>query len=64
MIFPKLHQNYVSDIDRFLQEFDANHPDRSPAQQAEIAKHQRIARLRDEVQPLTCQDLFDFGSET
>ena len=38
---------YVSPYDYFFHEFDTNHP-LSASQQAEIKKHQRIFKLRDE----------------
>lgn len=44
----KIDKAYVSEIDQFLQEFDQSHPDKSASQQKEIAKHQRVYRLRDE----------------
>ena len=40
--------NYVSDVDRFLQEYDKKHPELSQSQQKEIAKLKRIYRLRDD----------------
>lgn len=40
--------NYVSDLDRFLQEYDKKHPELSKSQQKEIAKLKRIYRLRDD----------------
>jgi len=46
-----LKRKYVSDIGKFLADFDASHPNKSAAQQEEIAKHARIARLRDNVSP-------------
>ena len=39
---------YVSPYDYFFHEFDTRHS-LSASQQAEIKKHQRIAKLRDEV---------------
>lgn len=42
----KLNRNYVSDIDLFLAKFDATHPPVG-AHQEYIAKHARIAALRD-----------------
>jgi len=39
---------YVSDIDRFLQDYDKKHPVLSKSQQKEIAKAKRIYRLRDD----------------
>ncbi len=43
----RLEKNYVADIDKLLVEFDKEHPEKSASQQAEIAKHRRIAELRD-----------------
>ena len=39
---------YVSPYDYFFHEFDTHHP-LSASQEAEIKKHQRIFKLRDEV---------------
>ncbi len=39
---------YVSGIDLFLQDYDAKHPELSKSQQKEIAKLNRIYRLRDD----------------
>jgi hypothetical protein len=46
-----LKKNYVSDIDKFLWEFDEKHPDRSLSQQQEIKKYERVYRLRDNPKP-------------
>lgn len=43
----KIETRYVSPIDQFLQGFDRQHPEKSLSQQKEIAKAQRITRLRD-----------------
>ena len=43
----KLAKDYVSDIDRFIVEFDENNP-KSVSQQQEINKHKRIFLLRDD----------------
>jgi hypothetical protein len=40
-------RQYLSDIDKFLTKFDADHPEKSVSQQKEIAKHAKIARWRD-----------------
>lgn len=42
----KLDKRFVSEIDKKLAAFDANHRN-SPAQQAEIDKYARIYALRD-----------------
>ena len=44
----KVISNYVSEIDRFLQDYDKKHPKLSKSQQKEIAKLQRVYRLRDD----------------
>ncbi len=44
----KKQMSYVSEIDKFLAEFDRSHPELSKSQQKEIAKHERIYRLRDD----------------
>lgn len=43
----KVTQYYVSDIDKFLAEFDRTHPQKSLSQKKEIAKYKRISDLRD-----------------
>lgn len=40
--------NYVSEIDCFLQNFDKKHPGLSQSQKKEIARAQRVTRLRDD----------------
>ncbi|HSW93720.1 MAG TPA: CBU_0585 family protein [Gammaproteobacteria bacterium] len=40
--------DYVSEVDRLLQEFDKKHPAKSTSQQKEIANARRIYRLRDD----------------
>ena len=42
-----LDRLYTSEIDKFLAEFDKKQGLKSPAQKATIAKHAKIARLRD-----------------
>lgn len=37
----------TSEIDQFLQKFDVDHPKLSESQRKEIAKAERIAKLRD-----------------
>ena len=44
----KIQSNYVSEIDQFMQAFDKEHPDKSLSQKHEIAKSERVDRLRDE----------------
>lgn len=41
-----LDKAYVSPYDKFLYEFDETHQ-KTPSQLKEIAKHQRIAAMRD-----------------
>ena len=48
-LFNRILKNVVSDEDRFIHRFDVEHQDKqSFSQQAEIAKHEQIARLRDQ----------------
>ena len=47
-----LKRQFVSEIDDFLIQFDQSHPEKSQSQQKEIAKHARIAQLRDGVSPV------------
>jgi hypothetical protein len=44
----KIKTNFVSELDQFLKKFDEEHPELSKSQQAEIKKHQRVAKLRDD----------------
>lgn len=44
----KILTSYVSEIDKFLLEFDKQHPTLSLSQKIEIAKLQRVYRLRDD----------------
>ena len=44
----KVDRRYVSDLDKFLKEFDQQHPEPSASQAEEIKKHERLATLRDE----------------
>ncbi len=52
-----LKRSFVSEIGDFLANFDQSHPEKSVSQAKEIAKHARIAGLRDgtlsTVQPLS-----------
>lgn len=43
----KLEKAYVSDIDKFLMEFDQSCP-KSLSQEQEVSKHERIFLLRDD----------------
>lgn len=38
---------FVSQLDQFLKQFDKTHPKKSASQRKEIAKYERIYRLRD-----------------
>tara|TARA_Y100000588_G_C14258836_1_gene926687 strand:- start:3127 stop:3312 length:186 start_codon:yes stop_codon:yes gene_type:complete len=42
-----IDKKYVSPIDNFLRDFDAQH-EKSKSQMKEIKKHEKIARLRDD----------------
>ena len=44
--FDKKERCFVSDADRLLQKFDETHPEKSPSQQFEIAKHRGIFKRR------------------
>lgn len=46
----KIDKSFISDIDKFLNEFDQAHPKKSDSQKKEIEKHERIFKLRDEVE--------------
>ncbi|NKB46613.1 MAG: hypothetical protein GKR77_02390 [Legionellales bacterium] len=43
-----IEKNYVSKVDQFINDLNQQNP-ASESQQREIAKHQRIAQLRDQV---------------
>ena len=43
----EIDKAFISEHDAFLHHFDKTHPQKSVSQQKEIAKHERIARLRD-----------------
>lgn len=60
MKFTKQEQNFISEIDQFLAKFDAEHPEPSPSQAAEIEKYARIFKLRDDATAKISKDLFDF----
>lgn len=42
----KIDKSYVSEIDKFMLDFDAKHP-KSKSQQKEVIKYTRIFKLRD-----------------
>lgn len=50
-----INKAYVSPYDRFLYKFDATHA-KSESQLREIKKHQRIATLRDEPNPVNGEE--------
>lgn len=39
--------NFVSEEDKFLKQFDKNHPQLTHSQRVEIKKNKRIAEMRD-----------------
>jgi hypothetical protein len=41
--------DYVSDVEKFMHQFDQKHPQQSLSQQKEIKKFKRIFYLRDHV---------------
>ncbi len=43
----KQDKNYVSELDKFLQQFDKDHQQQSASQQEEIDKHDKIFAKRD-----------------
>ena len=47
MIKRKVSKEYVSELDKFLRDFDQQTPEPSASQREEINKHKRIAALRD-----------------
>ena len=51
----KTDKQYVSNIDKKLAEFDKTHP-KTPSQQAEIDKHNRVYQLRDSAELLEKPD--------
>lgn len=44
----KVDKHFISDDDRFLNDFDKQHPEKSTSQLEEISKHERIFKLRDD----------------
>ena len=47
-----LDKKYISDITKFFNEFEQQHPKKSESQQREIDKYARIAKLRDDAETL------------
>lgn len=58
-MFKKLTKDYISEIDQFLAELHKNQQP-SLSQQAEVAQHQKIARLRDHADTTPDNDPFAF----
>lgn len=58
----KRDKSYISELDRFLAEFDQQHPEKSDSQLKEYNKHKRVAQLRDnqDTAPATRDSLKDF----
>jgi hypothetical protein len=56
-MFNPLKRSFVSDIGSFLAKFDQSHPKKSVSQEKEIAKHARIAALRDSTLSTTAEPL-------
>jgi len=46
-MFKSRNRSYVSEVDRFLKEFDKQHTELTALQKEEIAKHERIDEKRD-----------------
>lgn len=46
-------KSYISELDKFLAEFDSQHLEKSNSQLKEMSKHQRVANLRDQPQATT-----------
>ncbi len=44
-----IREGYISDLDKFLKEFDRDHPDYGDSRKNEIKKFQKIAAERDGV---------------
>lgn len=44
----KMLKHYVSPVDKFIFQFDRDHPELSKSQKKEIAKYERIYKLRDD----------------
>lgn len=42
-----IDRHYVSPLDKFLKQWNQEHPEKSPSQRAEIKKYARVFRLRD-----------------
>lgn len=43
-----MDKNFVSELDKFIADFDKNNPKKSVSQQQEIKKFARIFKLRDD----------------
>lgn len=53
---PEIDKKYVSPYDKLLHGFDATHAP-TVSQQREISKHERLFKLRDEVNPDTEENI-------
>lgn len=42
---------YVSSLDEFLTDYDKNHAELSKTQKAEVTKHARVSKFRDQPTP-------------
>lgn len=58
-LFAKCDKQFISDIDRFLAEFDAKNPQRSESQQREITKFSRIFQWRDMLTEKSASEMQD-----
>lgn len=43
----RIDTSFVSELDKFIQQFDVEHPEKSESQIADIKKSDRVAKLRD-----------------
>lgn len=56
----KILRDFVSDIDKLIEDFDKKNPKLSKSQQKEIQKYDRIYFLRDnEDRPNSAKDIFE-----
>jgi len=56
-MFRRKSTNYVSDIDKFIDEFNRTHP-KSESQLAEMKKYERLNALRDHPHALEKEDIW------
>lgn len=45
----RIDTSFVSELDKFIEQFDLEHPEKSESQIADIKKSDRVAQLRDHV---------------